>query len=256
MRECRHFMDPDACELCQEHMRQVAANRGPGRPLSMSQERRDEIARIAEKRKWSDVVWGGISVIDVKKERAEAVKRENARQGIIVARRQRWENADTKSNRARALLLKNPMRSTNEIARAVGLDAGRISALRTEMGLPPLRMPKEVYEVTQDRVDADPIFADLVKRVFLQADRGYRSGRIAQLLDVPQEHVKEILRHRDKITFKRAAPERIMTATDVKAAYQLWREGHTYRAIAERLGLRPSQISQRLRPFLVAQGER
>ncbi len=255
MKECRHGIDADACELCQEHIRAVAGRRreGHGRPLTLSQERRDEIARIAEQRRWKDLIWSDMRITPSKE-----LTKEKRRAALRTTMRAKWQDVDTKASRVRALLAANPDMRTSDVSRATGALVPMVSTIRREMGLPrqkKLGSPKMV--ITQDAL-ADPEKVAIMRRVLALLRRGYVAARISQLLDIPEKHVRSyIAAVKDpNIKLPRVVKSRPMTEEDLQTAYTLWKEGNTYVSIAAKLDRDLNQIRSAMLALLRSLGEK
>lgn len=133
MKECRHGIDADACELCQEHIRAVAARLGArggtARKLALSPERRAEIARIAAQRRWHDVVWKDIAI---KPYRPWSPER---RQAARERAKGRWAGVDTKRKAIEAALSDNPEWDRAALAAHVGCTESHVVWVGTQIGI-------------------------------------------------------------------------------------------------------------------------
>lgn len=254
MKECRHGIEADACELCQEHIRAVAARApsGPGRPLSLSPERRSEIARIAAQQKWRNVIWDGVKIgeLRVRHKKAPTPRRAS----------NRWSGVETKRSRIIAILKADPNRRPSDIAQEVGTDPSTVSTIRGNMGLPRLKRPKkEPVVLTRADLDADPNKLHLVRKIYAHVQRRYHVKRIAQLLGLPLDEVKMYVTAIKDPTFtipKAADRSKPMSDEDLHRAYALWKEGHTYRSISQMLGLTFTQTQKNLTKLLQSLGEK
>jgi len=258
MKTCRHHLDPDACELCQEHIKAVAARvaapAGSPSRLGLSVERKEEIARLAAQRRWHDLIWQDVRIkpqVAKNKEKFRAVRKQAAQN--------RWQNADSKSNRVRAALRNDPERRTSDLAREFDLPMNMVSRIRREMQLPRLRRrKKEPVAVTREFLLAEPERLTLARRIYALAHRGYKSQRIAQLMDMPADVVKayvEAIRSPDMV-WTRSSRARPMSEEDLQTAVTLWREGYTCQSIAQKLDRPYTQVQPALLKRLRQLGEK
>lgn len=255
MMKCRHHLDPDACELCQEHIREVAArlgrSGGEARRLALSAERRAEIARIAAQRRWHDVIWSDMQIKPHVRPRTPRHRE--------LPKRARYVHANSKNNQIREILKANPERRTNDVAREVGAFPSVVSNIRRELGLPrQTRQHEPKPEITERDLAEDQTKLAAMRRIVAYVAQGYKIGRIAQLLDLPVNTVRAFLEARETVRLGRLRrkTERPMTPADVEAAYALWKEGKTYRTIAHELNFSDRQIQSALRKELRARGDK
>jgi DNA topoisomerase VI subunit B len=248
MRECRHHLDPDVCELCQEHIRDVAARLGARgaavRMLALSPQRRHEIARLAAQKRWAAS--------------AEERKKAPRRKAAQVAHG-KWATADTKNNRIRAALRADPERRTSDIAKELDVPQSMVSNLRTAMGLPRQSPPvKQPLVITRADLDADPEKLALARRIQSLTHRGYTSKRIAQMLDLQTDLVRAMVAMLADPDFKMPRSERAdpISEEDLERAYQMWKEGRTHASIANALGRKVTQVNHALLRLLRSLGEK
>ncbi len=268
MKECRHGIEADACELCQEHIRAVAARLGArggmARKLALSQERREEIARIAAQRRWAGIM----KEVAIRPYRPHTPEH---RAKIIAAARGRWAGVKTKRKEIERALTENPSWDREALAAHVGCSPAHVYWVGTQMGIyTPMsraerierirerwRLKRQRTEITQQTL-ADPKKLVLARRIRALIHRDYKPPRIAQLLDLPEVEVRAYIKalREDNIALPKAKTLVRMTPEDVENAYVLWKEGRSYRSIAAKIGRSEKQIEKALLKFLRAKGEK
>lgn len=195
------------------------------------------------------MVWNGIRV-------SEAQKPKKHRQ---LPTRARYVHANSKNNKVREILKADPSRRTSDVAKEVGTCQSVVSNIRRELGLPrQSKCPEPKIAITQVELASDEQKLATMRRVLAYLAQGYRAARIAQLLDLPEKVVRAYIAAKKEIRIGRLRRKTVrpMKPEDVAAAYALWKEGYTYRTIAQMLNFSNRQIEKALRKQLIAQGDK